>query len=80
MKLLLLERYDGASAFHTRSVPASHVGVKACLFSDGVGRSERHTGYKATVQIGAKFSHWVTHTTIWCPKEFTLLCQTTLES
>lgn len=37
-------------------------------------------GYETTVQTGAKFSYWVTHTAIWCPEEFTLLCQTTLES
>ena len=55
-------------------------GASACLFSVGVSRSAWRMGYRTTVQIGAKLSHWVTHTTIWCPKEFTLLCQTTLES
>lgn len=80
MKLRILDCCDVAFAFRARSVPAGHAGMRACLFSDGVSRSERLMCHEATVQIGAKFSHWVTHTTIWCPKEFTLLCQTTLES
>lgn len=70
---------DSGSAFSARSAPAVHIGLKTCLFSDGVSRSERHMGHRATMQLSAKCGHWVTHTTIWLPQAFTLLCQTTLE-
>ena len=66
----VLGRSPAGSICQARSVPAVHAGVKTCVLMESA-ELRGHLQNRASVQAGAKGSHWVTH------RVFTLLSQPT---
>ena len=66
----VLGRSPAGSICQARSIPAVHTGVKTCVLMESA-ELRGHMQNRASVQTGAKGSHWVTH------RVFTLLSQPT---